>query len=150
MFIFTRRAKDRRKATMLHGGSQIKVSIHSDAEWQLLRDRLDDTVADLLSDLDEGDRPFLNEFPTVQLSLTCDLSTVTNEREFEEYTATIYRLMSRQHPSDARLTVIISPELRSRFDSIEWAHREACAAQHRTTFAHTGQIPKPSTAKDAT
>ncbi len=142
MHIHSRRAQDRVKAVLLHGGSKIKVTIRSVAEWRLLRDRLDDAVADALegSAVARRSDDDFTEFcePPGPLHLTCDLSAVTCEDEFEQRAETIHRVMSRQHPADVRLTVLVSPELRNRFDSVEWKHREACAAAHHTCLTPVG------------
>ena len=142
MMILSRRAKDRVKISLLHGGSKIKISIDREAEWHLLRDRLDDTVAAALSGLDESEMLFRELAPTVQLSLTCDLSHVTDEREFEECLTAVHRIMHRQHPEDVRLLVLVNSKLRGSFDSVEWSHREACAASHHTTLALMGCSPE--------
>lgn len=137
MHIETRRAKDRVKATLLHGGSKIKISIRFMAEWFLLRDRLDDAVSDALRGTDQ-EKLFLL-WPDVPeklgpLPLTCDLTDVDCESDFEQRITTIYRVMDRQHPDDARLTVLISAELRSQFDSAEWACRQDCASEYNVTL----------------
>ena len=132
---------------LLHGGSKIKVSIAREAEWHLLRDRLDDAVRDALVPADKEPSVLRPNVPTVQLSLTCDLSHVTNEREFEECLTTIHRVMELQHPDDVRLMVLVSSEMRGRFDSVEWTHREACAASHQTTLALMGNAALPMDTK---
>lgn len=138
MMILSRQAKDRVKVSLLHGGSKVKVTIARAAEWHLIRDRLDDTVADALSALDESEFLFRTQAPTVRLSFTCDLSHVTEEREFEECLTAVHRIMHRQHRDDVQLTVLVSQQLRSSFDSVEWSQREACAASHQTTLALIG------------
>ena len=140
MMILSRRAKDHVKVSLLHGGSKIKVSIAREAEWRLLRDRLDDTVASALSGIDEAQMLFREDAPTVQLRFTCDLSHVTDEREFEECLTTVHRIMQRQHADDVQLLLLVSPKLRSSFDSVEWSHREACAASHNTTLTLLGSV----------
>lgn len=147
MMILNRRVKDRVKVSLLHGGSKIKVSLDHEAEWHLLRDRLDDAVANALASEKEAAELFKRSVPPVQLSMTCDLSHVTDEREFEECLTTIHRVMYRQHPDDVRLMVLVSPELRGRFDSVEWTHREACAASHQTTLALIGNAAQPMDTK---
>ena len=109
----------------------------------MLRDRLDDAVQDALASETGAGPEFKRDQPTVQLSLTCDLSHVTNEREFEECLTTIHRLMNRQHPNDVRLMVLVSAELRGRFDRVEWTHRVSCAASHHTTLALMGNTAQP-------
>jgi|GEM_PF-2792080 len=143
MLILNRRAKDRIKVSLLHGGSKIKVLIAHEAEWRLLRDRLDDAVFGVLSTPDNAEEFLRPMAPTVQLSLTCDLSHVNNEREFEECLTTIHRLMAKQHPDDTRLLVLVNPKLRNNFDSVEWSHREACAASHQTTLVLVGNASQP-------
>jgi len=133
--------------SLLHGGSKIKVSIDHEAEWHLLRDRLDDAVQNALAAENDAATAFKREQPTVQLSFTGDLSHVTDEREFEECLTTIHRVMYRQHPEDVRLMVLVSPELRGRFDSVEWTHRAACAASHHTTLALMGNAAQPMDTK---
>lgn len=138
MMILSRQAKDRVKVSLLHGGTKVKVTIARAAEWHLIRDRLDDTVADALSALDESEFIYRTQPPTVRLSFTCDLSDVTDEREFEEYLTAVHRIMHRQHRDDVQLTVLVNQKLRSSFDSVEWSQREACAAGHQTTLAVVG------------
>lgn len=134
MLVMTRRTKDRIKVSLLHGGSKIKVAIAREAEWQLLRDRLDGAVAVALAELNE---PALvwDDFPLKPLSFTCDLSHVTDESDFEECLNSIHRIMRRQLPGDVCLLVHVSSRLRNRFDSVEWNHRQACAAGHHTMLA---------------
>ena len=142
MLVLTRRTKDRAKVSLLHGGSKIKCTITHAAEWQILRDRLDDAVANVLASLKEPDGPFQREEPPkIQLNLVCDISHVIDEAEFEECLSTIHRIMDRQHPDDVRLLVLVGNKIRARFDSVEWSNREACAASHHTTLALPGFSP---------
>lgn len=142
MLILSRRTKDRVKVSLLHGGSRIKVAIAQESEWRLLRDRLDDAVANVLASLKEPDGPLPpDEAPTIQLNLVCDISHVVEEAEFEECLSTIHRIMDRQHPDDVRLLVLVGNKIRNRFDSVEWSNREACAASHHTTLALPGFCP---------
>ncbi len=141
MLVLTRSTKDRIKVSLLHGGSKIKVSIAHASEWRLMRDRLDGAVASALSSLDESDKLLWEDEPPKPLNFTCDLSSVTDEAEFEECMNAIHRIMHKQHPDDVRLVVLVSSQLRNRFDSVEWSHRQACAASHHTTLALPGLFP---------
>ena len=140
MFIDTERINDRVKISLTHGRSNIRVSIHSSKEWELLRDRLDDTVFEKLNEDNEYASVMHCQSPSVRLNLTCDLTAVAGEDEFEESIAVVYRMMERVHPADVDLTVLVSSKMRSQFDSIEWKNRQACAREHRTTLTNAGQI----------
>lgn len=141
MLVLTRKTKDRVKVSLLHGGSKIKVAIAREAEWQLLRDRLDGAVALALSALDDSG---LSRDETIKpLSFTCDLSHVTEEAEFEECLNSIHRIMHRQLAGDVCLLVQVSTLLRNRFDSVEWSLRQACAAGHSTTLSVQNCIQQP-------
>ncbi len=142
MLVLTRRTKDRVKVSLLHGGSKIKCTITHEPDWRVLRDRLDDAVASGLASLKEAEGPFQREeAPTIQLNLVCDISHVIDEAEFEECLSTIHRIMDRQYPDDVRLLVLVGNKIRSRYDSVEWSNREACAATHYTTLALPGVSP---------
>lgn len=142
MLVLTRKTKDRVKVSLLHGGSKIKVAIAREAEWQLLRDRLDGAVAAALSELKESGL-FHDDSSMKPLSFTCDLSHVTEEGEFEECLNSIHRIMHRQLAGDVCLLVQVSTLLRNRFDSVEWSHRQACAAGHSTTLSVQNGIQQP-------
>ncbi len=142
MLVLTRKTKDRVKVSLLHGGSKIKVAIARDAEWQLLRDRLDGAVAAAMSVLDDSSL-FHDDSSIKPLSFTCDLSHVTEEAEFEECLNSIHRIMHRQLAGDVCLLVQVSLQLRNRFDSVEWSHRQACAAGHSTTLSVQCHLQSP-------
>ena len=65
--------------------------------------------------------------------MTSGLTAIDNDYEFEEATRTICRVMEGQHPGDALLTGLISPELRQHFDSAECQRRVDCAADRLAT-----------------
>jgi hypothetical protein len=142
MLVLTRKTKDRIKVSLLHGGSKIKVAIAREAEWQLLRDRLDGAVAVALSALDDSGMSG-GDISLKPLSFTCDLSHIADETEFEECLNSIHRIMHRQLPGDVCLLVHVSSWLRNRFDSVEWSHRMSCAAGHQTTLAVQCDVVPP-------
>ncbi len=140
MIILSRRAKGRTKVSLLHGGSKIKATIEHPEDWELLRDRLDDAVAKALRrDAEENPLPVMpGDTPIIRLMFTCDLSHLQYEEEFEEAMATVHRVMHEQSSHDVQLVVLISPQLRKKFDSVEWMKRVACASRYHTSLVVHG------------
>lgn len=136
--IFHRYEKDRVKIVLQHGRSKVKVTLSTEAEWHLLRDRLDDSILDALNNREETEPLYRDPISPAELRFTCDLSHVHDDREFEERMIGVHRIMHRQSDRDVRLVVLVSSELRGRFDSKEWEIRVQDAWNYHTVFVVAG------------